>query len=147
MTIIQHCNQRYIVRIGLQEILGTYLRREQGLMKSFLQLRVEALRSVEDDALEHLVKHLESRELSQGFEVEVLPFHSLHHSACMCNGDNSSEFRCMGCVSSTLQCLYCACWNVSEARCSRYVSPVIRFSEYFPQSWSGLVTGTKQTIL
>lgn len=55
----------------LQEILGTYLRREQGLMKSFLQLRVEALRSADDGALDHLVKHLESRELGKGFEVEV----------------------------------------------------------------------------
>lgn len=67
----------------LQDILGTYLRREQGLMKSFLQLRVEALRSVEDDALDQLVKHLESRELAQGFEVEVLPCQSLAHG-CTC---------------------------------------------------------------
>lgn len=57
---------------ALQEVLGTYLRREQGLMKSFLQLRVESLRAVDDDSLDHLVKHLESRELAQGFEIEVV---------------------------------------------------------------------------
>jgi len=58
--------------VVVQEILGTYLRREQGLTKSFLQLRVEALRSADDGAMDDLVKHLESRELAQGFEIEVL---------------------------------------------------------------------------
>jgi hypothetical protein len=54
-----------------QAILGTYLLKQQGLTKSFLRICVEALRTVGDADLDEVSKHLEHREISKGFEVEV----------------------------------------------------------------------------
>jgi hypothetical protein len=55
----------------LQEILGKHLLKQQGLTKSFLRLRVEALRPLPDSSLESFVRHLEARKLGESFEVDV----------------------------------------------------------------------------
>lgn len=65
-------------RGGVQEILGKYLTKQEGLTKSFLRLRVESLRSLPDITLESFVRFLEPRKLAEGFEIDVCATRLLH---------------------------------------------------------------------
>jgi hypothetical protein len=56
---------------SLQEVLGKHMIERQGLAKSFLTLRVEALRGADDAALGDLSRHLASHEIAAGTEFDV----------------------------------------------------------------------------
>jgi hypothetical protein len=55
----------------VQENLGAYMLEQEGIMKTFLRLKVEALARVRDDALDELVTHAEAKVLEQGTELDV----------------------------------------------------------------------------
>jgi hypothetical protein len=44
---------------------------QEGIVKNFLRLKVEALARVRDDALDELVTHAEAKVLEQGTELDV----------------------------------------------------------------------------
>ena len=55
----------------MQDILGKGIVEKQGLVKSFLHLKVAALTNVEEDSIDELSKYLTRQVISTGTEFDV----------------------------------------------------------------------------